>query len=75
MWLRAGPAQPGTVLGDICDLDVVGLGCNAKSEETLNKDLKRKGLKEKCLSAAGSPSQSTANKFICSQLWHVQTGL
>lgn len=27
VWLRAGPAQPGTALGDICDLDVVGLCC------------------------------------------------
>lgn len=47
MCLGAGPAQPGAVLGDICDLDIMGLCCNAKSEETLSKDLKRKGLKTK----------------------------
>lgn len=32
--LGAGPAQPGTALGDICDLDVVGLCCRAESEGT-----------------------------------------
>lgn len=28
----AGPAQPGAALGDICDLDFVGLCCRAESE-------------------------------------------
>lgn len=50
MWLGAGPAQPGAVLGDICDLDVMGLRCNAKPEETLSKDSKRKALERKSVS-------------------------
>lgn len=54
VWLGAGPAQPGTVLGDICDLDVAHLCCNSESEEALSKDMERKALKERCLSAAGT---------------------
>lgn len=46
VWLGAGPAQPGTGLSDISDLDVVALCCKARSGETLSKDLKRKDLRE-----------------------------
>jgi len=72
VWLRAGPAQPDTVLRDICDLDVMGLCCNAKSEETLSKDLKKKCLKERSVSVLqallSSPQQidlSAASCGIC----------
>lgn len=64
VWLGAGPAQPGAVLGDICDLDVVHLCCNSESEDALSKDMERKALKERCLSAAGTAFYSAANESV-----------
>lgn len=52
VWLRAGPAQPGTALGDICDLDVLGLCCRAESEGAMNEE--GKVSRKKCLSSIES---------------------
>lgn len=50
VWLRAGPAQPGTALRDICDLDVLGLCCRAESEGAVNEEGKvsRKKVPQCC---------------------------
>lgn len=69
MWLRAGPAQPGTVLSDICDLDVVGLCCNAKIRRNNKKRLQEEKSQEKGISLLqdllSSPQQINLSADSC----------
>lgn len=69
MWLGAGPAQPGTVLGDICDLDVMTLCYNAKIRTNNKKRLEEEKSQGKGVSVLqdllSSPQQINLSSDSC----------